>query len=367
MTQSLSFALMFVLVLPSAACADRPEAEDVKTHRGLQEHPASGPYCGVKSVFACISSLGLETEFSTYVDPRFIGTYRGSSANELVQCAESHGVNAKVISHATENDLRRSAAPMVLHVRSPFGGLDYNHWISFLGIVEETAVVYDPASTRRSLTMAELLAQWDGTAVVVSFTPIDLVAIRLCSVLDNLLPILIACSAILWLRRGFASVFDRYRHPRHAITFLLTVSIACCVAIEAPSSTRLLRNPHIGLEIASMHSQRELPTVSFRTVFDIVNNRGGLLVDARFPADFRSGTIHGAINLPVNATLSEKQTILSRVSFRERIVVFCKSPNCEFADSVARFLVYNGFRDVAIYRAGYSDWLRQSNSAALKP
>ena len=40
-----------------------------------------------------------------------------------------------------------------------------------------------------------------------------------------------------------------------------------------------------------------------------------------------------------------------------KVVVYCQSKGCEFAENVAVWLQDNGFSDVVIYRGGWVDWV----------
>jgi rhodanese-related sulfurtransferase len=50
---------------------------------------------------------------------------------------------------------------------------------------------------------------------------------------------------------------------------------------------------------------------------------GAMLVDVRSPSEFRSGSVQGAVNIPLE-TLSEN---LSKFKGKDNIVVFCRSGN----------------------------------------
>jgi rhodanese-related sulfurtransferase len=50
---------------------------------------------------------------------------------------------------------------------------------------------------------------------------------------------------------------------------------------------------------------------------------GAMLVDVRSPSEFRSGSVQGAVNIPLE-TLTEN---LSKFKGKENIVVFCRSGN----------------------------------------
>lgn len=51
--------------------------------------------------------------------------------------------------------------------------------------------------------------------------------------------------------------------------------------------------------------------------------KGALLLDVRTPAEFRSGSVKGAVNVPVDNLTSE----FGKISGAQSVVVFCRSGN----------------------------------------
>jgi phage shock protein E len=58
---------------------------------------------------------------------------------------------------------------------------------------------------------------------------------------------------------------------------------------------------------------------------DITNavKHGALLIDVRTPAEFRSGSVKGAINIPVDSITSR----FAQIKGKDTVVVFCRSGN----------------------------------------
>jgi len=77
-----------------------------------------------------------------------------------------------------------------------------------------------------------------------------------------------------------------------------------------------------------------------------------LLFDTREAEKFAEGTIAGAVSFPVDSTLAEREALLADVPRQMPIILFCSSNRCLYADDIARFLRYNGYENVAIYREG---------------
>lgn len=65
--------------------------------------------------------------------------------------------------------------------------------------------------------------------------------------------------------------------------------------------------------------------------------QGAFLVDVRTPAEFSSGSVKGAVNIPLDSIPKQ----LSRFSGKQHIVVFCRSGNR--SARAKRILEQNGF------------------------
>ena len=81
----------------------------------------------------------------------------------------------------------------------------------------------------------------------------------------------------------------------------------------------------------------------------VADNASHLLVDVRTPAEFDSGHIQGAINIPVESLASR----LSEVPGDEPIVVYCRSGNR--SAQASRILEDAGYNDIYDL-GGVIDW-----------
>ncbi|UKJ06682.1 rhodanese-like domain-containing protein [Solitalea lacus] len=68
--------------------------------------------------------------------------------------------------------------------------------------------------------------------------------------------------------------------------------------------------------------------------------RGAFLVDVRTPAEFASGSVKGAVNIPLDRLPNQ----LAKFKGKETIVVFCRSGNR--SSQAKSFLEQNGFQSV---------------------
>ncbi len=71
-----------------------------------------------------------------------------------------------------------------------------------------------------------------------------------------------------------------------------------------------------------------------------VINDGAFLVDVRTPSEFASGSVKGAVNIPLDAVMQN----LARFKDKKNIVVFCRSGNR--SGQAKSILEQNGFKNV---------------------
>lgn len=101
------------------------------------------------------------------------------------------------------------------------------------------------------------------------------------------------------------------------------------------------------------------PTVSLDELRTHVATGEALIVDARDPADFATGHIPGALNLPLSvwATRSDVfrardlRDVLSRFA-----IVYCENPWCGQAEELQVALVNDGHRLVGLFPGGMEAW-----------
>ncbi len=95
---------------------------------------------------------------------------------------------------------------------------------------------------------------------------------------------------------------------------------------------------------------------------ELVNAAGDLkvlLVDARLPEDYATGTIGNAVNIPPFAEVQEIGEFLEGIDKSKQIVVFCQSESCEYSGIIAKKVCRLGFQNVAVSQAGYKEYWEQ--------
>ena len=86
-----------------------------------------------------------------------------------------------------------------------------------------------------------------------------------------------------------------------------------------------------------------------------------VFIDARLAADYQADHLKGAINIPVNASDEEYQKTTSHIDKDARIVIYCQSAGCRFAQTVALKMIDDGYSHISIFKGGWQQWSADNN------
>jgi ABC-type bacteriocin/lantibiotic exporter with double-glycine peptidase domain len=167
--------LRFISVVIILFCFSLPLFSNEKADEvlpDLKNIVVAGPYCGIYSLAACLDVLGKDYSLHELLKPDYVGSFRGSTNEELIKAAEQYGLHGKCYANMFWQQLKEVKEPMILHFRSS-GNSEFNHWVAFLGMEGNHVRILDVPHEIACLTMAELLAQWDGVAIQLSENPIQ--------------------------------------------------------------------------------------------------------------------------------------------------------------------------------------------------
>ncbi|MGE0087281.1 MAG: rhodanese-like domain-containing protein [Desulfococcaceae bacterium] len=81
-----------------------------------------------------------------------------------------------------------------------------------------------------------------------------------------------------------------------------------------------------------------------------------LFLDARSGADYESGHIQGALNLPWQEFDDYFDRIMHQLPEDRTIVTYCEGETCELSKDLARALIEMGFANVRVLVNGWSVW-----------
>jgi rhodanese-related sulfurtransferase len=102
--------------------------------------------------------------------------------------------------------------------------------------------------------------------------------------------------------------------------------------------------------------QLDLPRLDLaaaKTEFD----QGVIFVDARTPADFSSGRIPGALNVPELEIPQYFPEFQALVPPSERVIVYCDGQECLASIKVAEHLRKEGYQKVEVFFGGWQQWV----------
>ncbi|MDR1493752.1 MAG: hypothetical protein LBT05_13675 [Planctomycetaceae bacterium] len=341
-------------------------AEEIDIQNGdsslpqLKTQRVSGPYCGIYSLYFSLDSIGLITRLEDYMKPEYVGSHKGSSAKELIAAAEHFGAHAEIFSHLTYHELKRINQPILLHIRSHWADGGYNHWVAFLGFDGSRVRILDPL---QNISAAELLANWDGTGIVVSQKPVQNTFIW--EARRDLLILIVTLFAIAFiLHRFFEKTQNmpeniQIKTKRLIFQTAALVLLACVLGIgyHTVSHIGFLQNPTALAEVTRRYYFADIPEISLEQMEkELSQKETPFLIDARRSIDFQHGAISQAVSMPMDSSLPERRQVLKGISPSRRIIVYCQSSGCGYADEIAKFLKFNGYENLVIYRGGYRDW-----------
>ena len=327
-----------------------------------------GPYCGIYAVYGAAAAVGVQCEFQTLVDPRFVSSGAGSTIGDLVSAAEHLGVRATPLTGLGLANLQESQDPLVLHVSS-LGQLDaYNHWLLFLGIENGRARVTDGSGAIHPIGLAELLARWDGVALAVfkvdspktNFGAVETATIGWWAIL-----VLGAIGSASWMV-GKLTSSARSRARAWAVALVAGTFIVTIVR-EAQPAFSFLRNRECVAFIVAAEGGREFPTVSVVEMVELSKSpESAVIFDTRYNGDMAYGHIPGAIRLPIDSNQHEVAVLMQAIDHKRPIVLYCQGAGCRFSDRMAVVLTSFGYEDIRIFRDGWIGWEEFHNKSRAR-
>lgn len=314
---------------------------------------ASGPYCGLYCVYVTLKSYDIVVDFEKFLDQKYISSWDGSTMEQLKLLVEDHGAHAIPMESLSISSLRVSQHPIILHVKRPGPGSPYAHWILFLGVDGDHAWIVDPPLEKQRLPLADLLAIWDGTGLIISQHPFSSFWIRLWTYTEQLLIFLFILLLILILYRWFPKAW--WRTPS-IMGLTLIISI---VTYHWVYEHGMIGNPSAVAIVKGNHFFPPIPIIDWDELQHWLSREDTVLVDARLVEDYNLGHIPNAINLPIDAGLVERRTILSSLHPMQPVIVYCQSEHCRWGEVIAVDLHFRGFRHVYVYGGGYVEWYQR--------
>lgn len=356
--------VILLLVLCTAIAAVAAESETKPALPDLKDVVVAGPYCGIYALYACLDVFGKQPPIEELLKTEYLGSIHGSTAKELIAAAKKYGIHGISYGNMTWRQLLDAKEPMILHFRGGSNG-DFNHWVAFLGAEGRHFRIIDLPHELTYLSTAELLAHWDGTAIVLSKNPIQNNLVWRARL--DYLPLILCLLESVWMVRIFlpTNIIEPSSAPTHRLMvkrlFVQIISLFgiigfIAVIVHSISETGLLKNPVAVAEVTRRYYAVDVPLISLKEMKTLVEQDRSFIIDTRYKRDFEHGAIPHAENLPIDSDLAERKKVLRGIDKSTKIILYCQSSRCGFSDEIASFLKFNGYRNISIFRGGFREW-----------
>ena len=143
-----------------------------------------------------------------------------------------------------------------------------------------------------------------------------------------------------------------------AIIFLITVSLALLTNLFRSDSLPLVHPKLASVSFSTKNNQES--TVSFEALQGKFNKPGIILIDVRFPQEFKKGHIPWAINIPSHEFPEKLPEFMKQISFSQEIIIYCGGIECSDAKDMAFLLKAKGYKDVKVYNGGWEEWTQNN-------
>jgi rhodanese-related sulfurtransferase len=324
----------------------------------------SHPYCGVYCIYAALKLGGQDLDIDGLLRPEYIGSPQGSTLQELQKAVEEHGFHALAVGKLTSRELRHCPHPVVLHVKLNAASKSYDHYELFLGTRNGKAKLFDPPNSRALVPFHELAPRWDGIGLILSPQPIDLRAIMAparrraaCYSVITLAAIL----AVRWVRRSLPGARPGARGKGRVLSVvqgigLVTIAPVWGIGYHYIHPEGFLAHAGATRSVQQAHAGHFIPKVSCRAVRRLLQG-DAVFIDARVARDFAAGHLDGAINLPVDANEVEYGRTTAHIAKDARIILYCQSSVCRYAERMAIRLTQDNYSKVSIFKGGWVEWV----------
>lgn len=315
--------------------------------------------CGVYSLFTCATLLGRDIEMTSLLQPKYIGSAKGSSISELASAAREHGLYSFALKGMTSELLRRSRYPLILHVKGNRASSAYDHFFVCVGVKDDAARILDAPNPEFLLPLHELALRWDGSGLAISDRPFngdEFAGLQLGSI-----PWFAGLGMLAFL--GSVAI-HHWMFPRNASTELqlgksvLQGGSLCALAILVAFIYHFTSDEGFfahGHTVAPLQRTAFLPRIELKQA-QALHRDGAVFVDARLVSDYKAGHIPNALSIPINSPGARVREVMQRVPRTTQIVTYCESLNCGFAQTVAEQLNAEGFDRVAVFAGGWLEW-----------
>ncbi|HMO15557.1 MAG TPA: rhodanese-like domain-containing protein [Pirellulaceae bacterium] len=318
-------------------------------HSDYDRNSWQGGTCGIYALVAAAKAHDVNVNISDLLVPEFCDSFvYGSSSYQLEQAATRLGLVPTSYKNLDWTFLKSSRNPVLLLVEedlSPSG-----HWITFLGIEDGKALIFDQAQEGRVVRVprGDLLINWRGMGISIRRMdgPTDTSALM--DAWGKYLVLLLPCVIVGVISTKFVS-----SQRGMTASFIISISIILAM-IWIFDETHIFRNTNIAGWIYADRQQslEQAPVVVFDEFMQCLQENRAYVIDTRPKDAYKAAHVDGSVNLAIDARPYEFFDVVKDWDRSSKCVVFCNSRKCQWANTVANRLIAIGFRDVVIFRGG---------------
>ena len=97
-------------------------------------------------------------------------------------------------------------------------------------------------------------------------------------------------------------------------------------------------------------------SIAVGQVKDLIDVGEVFIIDARSAAEYDTGHIPGAINIPIDRLPDYLDELTSMIDVDAEVVCYCNGPSCDFSDQLATELKFMGYTRVVVFTGGWEHW-----------
>jgi rhodanese-related sulfurtransferase len=345
--------------------------EEVPSNRTNKNY-AGHPHCGLYCLYSILKLEGQTVDFRDLVKPEYLGSRKGSSFEELKQASEDFGLNAVSISRLIPNDLRAITKPTILHVKSGPDKKDYDHFVLYLGEKNGKARIFDPPAEVSLFEFSSLTPKWDGNGLVISSKPIAVGSISASSkkrlfIYAAYIGVVVAVFySVKRLVPTAKSSRLRFGLSMGQVVSFAMIAVFVGLLFHYFYSGGFFCNAAAIEGIQKAYAGSFVPKITPAKMQKIVARKDTVIVDARMEQDYKAGHIDGAVSLPVNCSDEVYARTVSGLTKNKKIILYCQSAGCQFAEKIALRLKEDGFKNLAIFKGGWVEWQKAAEAQSAK-
>jgi rhodanese-related sulfurtransferase len=147
------------------------------------------------------------------------------------------------------------------------------------------------------------------------------------------------------------------------------IVISCAVGLVfnsfSPNGINVLENPWSRKAAeGSRNAEDPITFVGFERVCQFLENREGVILDARNPKEYAEGHIPGAQLLFFYNMNEYYPGLEEQLRSAPAILTYCSDVNCEDSEFLANELLNLGHMPVYVYKGGMADWISNQMTVA---